>query len=241
MACRISSASTGGSHSPRRRRMGGLLAAVLTGAVVGGAPLARADAWRPGVNAFYSSDLPPAAVPHLAWRLSSAFTAGLADFLFETMVMKPELLPAGRVPPDQRAELDYSGVSAYQRRLYVHLSRALQREGNRLAFEVPQDAFTLRFDLLAATPRLSTCASPRCERFGFGRILPLVVPKAAQEESAAKDWILNKLYGSLNSFQINAVLQPSTGETQLMHGNRFTSLYRFELQCKHVTGCQPAS
>jgi hypothetical protein len=208
------------------------LAAVAAGALFGLAPQA-ASAAELGLAPVYTSDLGPEAAPHLAWRLVAAFTTGTSTFQFETMVLKPVLLPAGRVEPSLAAELDYTGADAYKRRLFEHLKRALVAEGNDLLTRVVVDRFVLRLDLLGVKPTFPDCVSPRCEALDMADVAGLLNPGGAGGGTDP----LGGLGAALTNTHVAAVLQPTPAELAIVRSPLSLPLYRVEVRCDRARGC----
>jgi hypothetical protein len=225
------------SHSRQRQRqrqrsrslIGGLLAAA--GLTLTAAPAKAQPGWWPtAVDVEYSADLPADAVAHGGWRLVASFSRGVSDFLFEVMVLKPTLLPAGRVDPILAEELDY-GITGYPRRLNEHLVRALKAEGERLIAEIDQPELTLRMDLLSHKPHLPLCASPRCESLNFADVAGYMLPPRESDS-----WALSQIRRWLTAFQVAAVVAPSADEQAIIRDAG--PVHSATVHCRKDAGCE---
>lgn len=167
---------------------------------------------------FYTPQAPDFS-PHVHWRLASAFSAGLADFLFEVRVLKN--LPTDRVDPVVAAEVAQITVLRYLPRLLQDIDRALLAEAKLIHAEKPNEVFKATFEAIVGRDSFA-CDPGTCGVFSLKSLLDYVIPAQGAlggwvSDGAIKTFIDNLPQGRIYTYAGGA------GEARL---NEISSLFR---------------
>ncbi len=130
----------------------------------------------PGVAYVFYTTSATDKIPHVNWRVASAFSAGLASFLFDVRVLKK--LPAERLEATLKADVDTISSSHYLKRLLISIERALLAEAAKIHAEHPDEDFNASFESIIGKSTFA-CELPSCGVLELKKLVSLMIPPEA--------------------------------------------------------------